>query len=142
MADKAITNPAGAFGYTDLKTKLWSLEAPFLASAAITAPAVVSIGTDGSVATTATDGAGALVVGIAVESIASGFTGGVVVHGIAENVTADGAITAGAILKRSATTAGAVAATATPAAGEAMGVAINASAGGTVDVWVGVHALS
>jgi hypothetical protein len=138
MADKTITNPAGAFGYTDLKTKLWSLEAPFVASAAITAPVVVSIGTDGSVATTATDGASTL----AEESISSGGTGGVVVHGIAENVTADGAITAGAILKRSATTAGAVAATATPAAGEAIGVAINASSGNTVDVWVGVHALS
>lgn len=133
---KTITNPNGAFGYTDLQTKLPSWPGEFSASAAITGPAVVAIGTDGTVATAATDGTAALTIGIAVESIASGDTGEVVCMGIAENVPAAGGVTAGALLKRSATTAGYVSATATPAVGEVIGVAINASASNTVDVWV------
>lgn len=137
MADKALTNPMGAFGYTDLTTTQWQLCSEHKASAAITGPAVVAIGTDGQIATAATDGTAGLAIGIAVKSVASGSAGLVVVAGLAENVTAEGTIAAGAIVKRSATTAGAVAATATPGVGEALGVAINASAGGTVDVWVG-----
>lgn len=144
MGSKTITNPTGAFGYTDLMTEALSVAAPFQASAAITGPAVVAIGTAGNtVATAATNGTAALAIGIAVDSIASGQVGNVVVFGMAENVPADGAIAAGALLKPSATTAGRVAATATPAAGEVVGVAINASAGGVVDVWVtGSKALS
>lgn len=137
MADKALTNPMGAFGYTDLTTTSYQLEFQGKASAAITGPVCVSLGTTGEIATTATDGTAGLCIGIAVQSIASGSVGGVVILGLAENVTAEGTIAAGAIVKRSATTAGAVAATATPGVGEALGVAINASAGGTVDVWVG-----
>ncbi len=142
MADKEIVNPTGAFGYTDLQTTMWSLEAPFKSSAAITGPAVVSVGTTGLIATAATDGTASLVVGVAIDSIASGGTGGVVVYGIAENLVADGAITAGLQVKRSTNTAGAVMATATPAVGEVLGTAINASSGGTVDVWVRPGALS
>lgn len=142
MADRQLVNPTGAFGYTDLQTKLWSIEAPMLTSAAVTGPAVVAINTAGLVATAATDGTASLAVGIAIENISSGYVGGVVVYGIAENVTADGTITAGLLLKRSTNTAGAVMATATPAIGEVLGVAINASASGTVDVWVRPGALS
>lgn len=133
---QTITNPNGAFGYSDLRTKMFSLSAEFLASAAVAARRVVAVGTDGRVATAATDGTASLVIGIAQDAIASGDTGDVIVYGIAENVSADGAIAAGDRLKRSATTAGYVAATATPAAGEVIGVAINASASNQVDVWV------
>src|SRR5690606_39035791 len=94
----------------------------------------VAIGTDGRVAVAATDGTASLCVGIADENIAAGETGNVAVWGYKEGVVADGTIGAGALLKRSASTAGAVAATATPAAGEVIGVAVAASAGGTVKV--------
>jgi hypothetical protein len=136
MGEKQITNPAGAFGQTDLESTLFSIGAPFKASAAIVGPACVAIGTDGQVATAATNGTAHLAIGIAQRSIASGKAGNVVVLGICENVPAAGAVAAADLLKRSATTAGYVSATATPAAGEVIGIAINASASNTVDVWV------
>lgn len=136
MADKQITNPQGAFGVTDLQQKGWSLEAPMNASAAVTAKAVVAVGTTGKVAIAATNGTASLVVGIARDAIASGNNGEVIVHGFASAVPAAGAVAAGDLLKRSVTTAGSVSATATPAAGEVVGVAIAASASNVVDVWV------
>lgn len=135
MADKTITNPAGAFGYTDLRTTLFSVAGQFKASADVAAGAVVSIGTDGSVATALTD-APSLAIGIAPAAISSGKTGLVVTYGIAENVPCNGATAAGAVVKASATTAGRVAATATPGVGEAIGISIAASASNTCDVWV------
>lgn len=134
---KTVHNPAGAFGYTDLQTKLYSLEGEFVASAAISAaPRVVAIGTTGLVATAATDGTASLTIGVAAHTAASGSVASVILHGIAENVPCNGAVAAGDLLKRSVTTAGYVAATATPAAGEVIGVAIAASSSNTVDVWV------
>lgn len=130
-----ISNPQGAFGYTDLQTTQFSIQAPFKASADVAAGAVVSIGTDGTIATALTD-APSVAVGVAVSAIASGKTGNVVVYGIAENVPVNGATAAGAILKPSATTAGRLAATATPAVGESLAIAIAASASNTTDVWV------
>lgn len=131
----SIHNPQGAFGYTDLQTTLFSIVAPFKAGADIAAGAVVSIGTGGTIATALTD-APSVAVGVAVDAISSGDTGNVVVYGIAENVPVNGATAAGAILKPSATTAGRLAATATPAVGEAIAIAISASASNTTDVWV------
>ena len=142
MSGKLIENPQGAFGYSDLRSQLWAEEVSFKASAAVTAKRVVAIGTTGQVAIAATDGTATLCVGIAQNAIASGSTGMVVVQGIAEDVPATGAIAAGDFVKRSVTTAGSVSATATPALGEAIGVAINASASNTVDVWVQKGALS
>lgn len=137
MPSKVITNPTGAFGYTDLMTQDFSTTAPFVATSTVTGPACVSINTTGNgVATSATNGTASLAIGIAVNSITSGQVGLVVINGIAENVPVNGAVAAGDLLKPSATTAGRVATTATPAAGEVIGVAINASSGGTVDVWV------
>lgn len=131
-----IVNATNAFQYTDLQTSIFSVQAEFDTSAAITAPAVVAIGTTGLVATAATDNTASLCVGVAIRTVTSGKPVSVVVHGIAENVPAAGAVAAGDILKRSVTTAGRVSTTATPAAGEALGVAINASASNVVDVWV------
>lgn len=131
-----IVNTVNAYGYSDLQTGVWSLQAPFKTSAAVTGPAVVSINTAGLVATAATDGTASLTVGIAPASIASGSVGRVIVLGLAEDVPCAGAVAAGDLLKRSVTTAGKVSATATPAAGEVIGVAINASASNVVDVWV------
>lgn len=133
---KIVNNPLGAFGVTDLQSKLPSLEGEFLASAAITAPKVVSISTAGSVATCATDATASLAVGVAIKDAAASGRAKVVTYGIAENVPAAGAVAAGDLLKRSVTTAGYVSATATPGVGEAIGVAINASSSNTVDVWV------
>lgn len=134
---KTITNPNGAFGYTDLQTKLPSVTGEFKTSAVIAgAPQVVSIGTDGTVAESATNGTASLCIGVATSNAASGDTVTVVLQGIAENVPCDGAVAAGDLVKRSVTTTGSVSATATPAAGEVLGVAINASSSNTVDVWV------
>lgn len=133
---KTIHAPNGAFGYTDLTNQLFSTQAEFKTSAAVVATRVVAVGTTGLVATAATDGVAALVLGVAAEAGASGDTIGVITAGIAENVGANGTISAGDIVKRSVTTAGYVAATATPGVGEAIGVAINASTSNTVDVWI------
>lgn len=131
-----IQNPAGAFGYTDLESQLFHINAEAQASAAIVGPAVVAIGTDGKIAAAATDGTPSLALGIAQRSIAINKVGSFVVLGIAENVPANGAVARGDLLKRSVTTTGAVAATAAPADGEVIGVAINASSSNVVDVWV------
>lgn len=136
MPDAQIVNPNGAFGVTALRSKVWSQTAPVKTSAAVVAKRLVAIGTTGLVATAATNGTPSLVLGAVNDAIASGDTGLVVVGGMAEDMPADGAIAAGDILKRSVNTAGYVQATATPAAGEAIGVAINASAASTVDVWI------
>jgi len=136
MADKMITNPNGTDGYTDLQTTLFSIAAPVLASAAVAAKRVVAFGTNGTVSTALTNGTASLNLGITVDAIANGSTGDVVVLGIAEDVPCAGAVAAGDLLKASATTAGSVSATATPAAGEVIGVALAASASNTVDVWV------
>lgn len=142
MPEGQIKTAQGAYGYTDLRTQLWAQEAVFVATAAIVARNVVAIDTTGKVATAATNGTATLVVGVAQDAATTNGDVSVVVYGIAENVSAAGAIAAGDIVKRSATTAGYVSATATPAAGEAIGVAINASTSNTVDVWVRGVALS
>jgi len=88
------------------------------------------------IASAATNGTASLAVGVAIKDAAANGRAKVVVYGIAENVPAAGAVAAGDILKRSATTAGYVSATASPAAGEAIGIAINASSSNAVDMWV------
>lgn len=137
MAEKQIHNPNGAYGYTDLQTQLYSIEGEFKAATAIAgAPQVVAIGTDGKIGEAATNSTATLTIGIAMRNAAINDTIGVVLLGIAENVPCDGAVARGDILKRSVTTTGSVAATATPALGENLGIAMNASASNTVDVWV------
>lgn len=136
MSSKQISNPSGAFGYTDLQTQLWSLPAPFKASAAISAKRVVALGTGGQVATATTNSLSSTNIGISQAAIASGQVGGIILFGIAEDVPAAGAISAGDVLRASGTTAGYVSATATPTVGQVIGVAINDSSSNTVDVWV------
>jgi hypothetical protein len=132
----SIKNVGNVFGQTDLQTGLPGFMGEFKTSAAVAAKAVVAIGTDGTVATIATDGAPALQLGVALKAAASGKAVPVQLLGIAEDIPCDGAVTAGALLMRSGTTAGRVMATATPAVGQVIGVAINASASNVVDVWV------
>jgi hypothetical protein len=122
---------------SSLQQEVWHLPAPFKAVSAVTARAVVAISTAGQVALAATDSTASLCVGVAKNAIAAGDSGIVIVHGIAENVPCDGSVSAGDLLKRSATTTGSVAASSAPAEGEVLGVAINASASNVVDVWVG-----
>ena len=136
MAEAQIKYAQGQFGYTDLRSGLWSQEAVFQATAVIVARNVVAIDTNGRVATAATNGTASLALGVAQDAATTSGGVSVVVGGIAENVSAAGAIAAGDLVKRSVTTAGYVSATATPAAGEVLGVAINASTANTVDVWV------
>lgn len=133
-----ITNANSAAGDSSLQTNLPCWQGSMQASAAITAKRVVAIGTDGRVATAATDGTASLTIGVAITAAAAanGIVQ-VVLGGIAENVPCSGTVAAGDLLKRNTTTAGWVQATATPAAGEVIGVAINGSSSNTVDVWVG-----
>lgn len=134
---KVINNPNGAYGVSDANQKLSQQVMEFKASAAIAGgPQVVALGTDGRVAEAATDSTASLSVGITTGNVASGDIAQVVVYGFVGSVPAAGAITAGAILKRSVTTTGSVSATASPAAGEAIGFAVAASASNLVDVWV------
>lgn len=134
MAGKRIINNPHGFGDTGVGFP--TTEDEFVASAAVTAARLVAINTAGSVAVAATDGTASLVVGYAPNgATAAGGLVKVKTGGIVENIPAAGAVAAGDIVKRSVTTAGYVSATATPAVGEALGVAINASASNVVDVF-------
>jgi len=138
-----IVNVNSADGYTALETTVFGIDGPVEASAAITAKTILSVGTDGRFAMAATDGTASLSTGVALKAIASGDTGLVRFVGAVSNVPATGAISAGDLLKRSVTTTGSVSATATPAAGEVIGVAMAASASNVVKVWLtGGKALS
>ena len=131
-----ITNPRGAYGGTVRPAREVD---SFKTSAAVAAKAVVAIATDGTyrVATAATNGSASLCVGIVGDTAAaSGDQALVVTRGVVKSVPVDGAVSAGDILKRSVTTAGRLAATASPAAGERFAVALAASASNVVDVWV------
>lgn len=138
MADKVLTNPAGAFGYTAKQDLLYQQIAPFKAQTAITGPAVVAINTTGNVATAATNGTASLCVGICINSPAAGEIAQVVIAGVVDAVPCGGTISAGQMLIRGGTTAGRVNSSTAPAAGEALGVAIanGSGADGTVSVWV------
>lgn len=135
MPAQQITNPQGAYGYTAAGP---STQDEFKVSSAITGPRkVVAIGTDGvSVATAATNGVASLAIGVAVESAATTDTARVVTRGYVDAVPVDGTVAAGDTLKRSVTTAGSLAATATPGTGEIFGIALAASASNTAPVWV------
>jgi hypothetical protein len=109
---------------------------PFKASAAVARGTVVAIGTDGQVATAATNSTATLSVGVAVKAAAAGEIVQVAVYGYVPNVPAAGAVAAGDALKRSVTTTGSVSATANPVTGEMIARAVNASASNVVDVWV------
>lgn len=136
MADKSITNPQGAFGYTDLEQTDYQNAPSFKTSGVVSAKNVVVIGTNGTVAKAATGSTASLCIGIALEAGVTGDTIKVAVQGIVTGMVAEGAIAASDILKRSGTTAAAVAATATPGVGEGIGVAIAASSGGLVTGWI------
>lgn len=134
MPTAMIQNPNLAYGLTTLDSPEVTSEKK--ASAAVTAKTVVSLGTDSKVAMAATNGTASLQHGIAFRAIASGKTGTIVTMGVVENVPCDGAVAAGDRLKRSVTTTGSVAATATPAAGEVIGVALAASASNLCTMYV------
>lgn len=134
MPTAMITNPNLADGYTTLDAPEVTIEKK--TSAAVTAKTVVAIGTTSLVAMAATNGTASLQLGVALRAIGSGKTGTIVTQGVVENVPCDGSVAAGDRLKRSVTTTGSVAATATPAAGEVIGVAIAASASNVCTMYV------
>lgn len=146
MTDR-IHNPLGAFGVTDLRSVAGGEPMQMKANGHIFVNDVVSIDTSGRVVQCITNGTATLVIGVAVagpgtssDTSAIAGTGTpvqVVTQGIAAQVKAAGAVAAGDVIKRSATTAGYVSATAAPAASECFAIAINASASNLVDIWVG-----
>lgn len=139
---KQITNPLGAFPPSGLTAASASdpgqIVQELQCSTTVTATAAVALSTTNTykVAAAATDGTASLVVGIAITSGVSAGTCDVVTFGLAKAVPVAGAVAQGDVLKRSATTAGYLSATATPATGEKIAVALAASASNTVDVWV------
>lgn len=133
MAGKQITNPLGAFGNA---ADVSSSVDEFKASTTVAAKAVVAIGTDYRVATAATNGTAALGIGVSLEAGVAGNLIQVATNGLVKAVPVDGAVAAGDTLKRSVTTAGKLAATASPATGEKLAVALAASASNVVDIWI------
>lgn len=135
MADRTIANPTGVYGQTPSP---WQQTAPVRAASNITGPGVVAFAsTTGTVALAATDSTASLCRGIAVESQTAGQSFNMVVRGDpGVAIPVDGTVAQGAVLKRSTTTAGRLAATATPAAGEAFAVALAASSANACRVWV------
>lgn len=138
MATSSINQPHAAYGYTGLDTVVGQDVIDLEASAAVTSKRAVTIGTNGKVALAAHDSTASLVIGIAANgsTVTTGDVVRVVVRGVVTSVPCDGAVAAGSILKRSVTTTGSVAATASPAAGETIGVALAASASNVVSVYV------
>lgn len=133
MASRDISNPQGAFGQTA------SFDGVFIslvAAAAITGPKAVSLATTVGQFTTAATNAPTQCIGVLVGSVGSGASGIVTIIGPAAGVPCNGTVNQFDILKPSATTAGNVASTATPAAGEALGIAMAASASNVVTMWV------
>lgn len=137
MAEAQITNPRGAYGQ--------AADAPrntheFKASTTVTANRVVAIGTDYTVAVAATDGAAGLAIGVSQNlggaAVGAPVASDVTIWGLAKAVPVAGAVAAGDVLKRSVTTAGYLSATATPATGEKLAVALAASASNVVDCWI------
>ena len=59
-----LSQPFGAYQYTDFQTKIQGIDLEFETSAAVTAKRVVALGTDGKVALAATDSTASLGVGI------------------------------------------------------------------------------
>lgn len=133
-----ISNPKGLGGYTDLATITVPITRNFIAAGTITALQAVFLGTNLRIVSAATDSTATKVIGIATKSGVSGDIIPVVVWGPVESVPISGDATAGAPLKRSVTTSGRVASTATPAVGEYLGFAVAAAsaANGTVTVFV------
>lgn len=136
MPEKQIAPAGGADGYTDLTSKLPRRVDSFLASTTITAKTVVALNTDGTVSPAATNNTASLCIGIADAGASANQFVPVVTYGVVEDVPATGSVAASDVLKRSVTTTGSVAASATPAVGEAIGIAITASASNLAKVFV------
>jgi len=138
MGSKTITNPTGAFGYSTLDQQGWNESAPFVVStAAVGAKQLVQIDPAGNTVRVATTTPNQLQVGITQQPGNVGQTVNVIVQGTAAGVAYTGtAPIAGDVLIASATTAGRLAVNNTPGIGQSVGMAINAGAGGVVDVWV------
>lgn len=133
-----LVNALNAWGKNDLQTQLPSFVNEYQSGGAITLGSIVAIATDGTgvVTQAATGTTASLCIGIAIDAApAAGRIVRVVTHGYAR-ARVTGTPTAGAVLKRSGTTAAVLEATATPALGEALAVAIGAASSGMIDAWV------
>lgn len=134
MSGKQITNPAGAYGVTDLQQKGYQEAVDMAAEGTITAKTPVSITSTGGVIATATDGVA--IVGVALESGVTGDSISVCLKGVVTLVSAGGATTLGTPVIRSATTAGYVTSSATPVTGTVVGFALGASSSNKSTIWV------
>lgn len=139
MAEKQLTNPSGAFGYTGLVDNTgFRTEIPLVAGGTIVAGQLVLMGTDGTITNTTTSSTTALTCGVATKAGVAGDVIPVVTYGLVQ-VAAQGAIAAGDLVARSSTTAGSVVSAGTTVAAGVCGVAITAAASSLVTIWVGLR---
>lgn len=126
------SNPGQVYGYDrGVDTS------QYIAAADINGPVLVSIDANGKVATTATNGAPRLVVGVCLNSPRAGEVASVAKIGqVVKDVPSTGTVNAGDFLTRSSTTAGSVAASATPSVGDVVGVAVTGATNNKVTVYV------
>lgn len=130
-----ITNPLGAYGQTATSPRTVYT---FKAAGAISALNTVYASTETVIKMTSTRSTDSqmLTVGVALNAATTGQAVQVAVGGIVKAVPVDGTVGAGDILHASGTTDGSLAATATPALGEGIGVALAASASNVATVWI------
>lgn len=142
--DRLILNPAGAYGGA-ISDASFQLLFPFLSSdaGAITYGQVVTIagalGARKTMVKATTGVAELLILGLTVEAVGIGETGLVCIHGLVLGAAAEGAITTGAQVGRSAVTAGSVATRTSDAAliaGATLGLCIGTAAANLTDVYV------
>lgn len=134
MAEQQIAYPTSAYG----QTEAWKRTGTFYNGSGSDILAKRGVIYDGTTVTLAATNAPPIaVIGVTYEAIPNGKVGQVLLEGKMVSMPATGAIAQYALVKRSTGTAGFVEdATANPALGEVIGHALQAAAGGFVDVWI------
>jgi hypothetical protein len=139
MAEKQLTNPSGAFGYTGLTDNTgFRTEIPLVAAGTIAAGKLVVMGSTGTITQATTGSTSTLVCGVATKAAVSGDVIPVVIYGIAD-VLAKGTVTSGDMVARSGTEAASVVTAGSSAAGGVVGVALTTATDATVTIWVGLR---
>ncbi len=141
MPSAQLVNPQGAFGYSANTPEGTNVVGTYLSAETTTTihrGELVSINTSGNILQATTSVEPRLVIGIAIEEIPAATVGLVCLHGYITSVPANGAISAGGLVGRSATTAGAVDAVTSAAGtqGQSIGVAVTTAASSLVNVFV------
>lgn len=139
MGVTQISNPGALTGEAAAYDQVYECYISAETATTISKGQVVSLNTSGKILQATTSVDEKLCIGVADEDIVAGALGRVVTKGVVVDVAAQGAITAGALVARSGTTAGSVAsytAAAVTDLGKMTGVAIAAAANSLVTIYV------